>query len=128
MRICLLVMFVSLALPARAAAPQTVRVEMREFAFRPSTIQIPANRLVRLTLTNRGQLAHQLDTPMLRSLPAVVYDASLHIETRGLDIVRLEPQATATIEMYIRTPGRYPFACTIEGHREAGMVGVFVVR
>jgi len=128
MRIWLLVVLASLAPPVRAELPRVVGVEMREFAFRPSTIRLPANRPVRLVLTNRGELAHQLEAPVLRRVPAVAYDASLHIETGGLDVVRLQPGGTATIEVYLRARGRYPFACTIEGHKEAGMVGVLDIR
>ena len=127
-RVWLLVFLASLVPSVRAETPFVVRVEMREFAFRPSTIRMAANQPVRLVLMNRGQIAHQLEAPLLRRIPAVVYDGSLRVETVGLDIVRLQPGGTATIELYPRTRGRFPFACTIEGHKEAGMVGILEVR
>ena len=127
-RTWLLVLLASLVPSVRAETSPVVRVEMREFAFRPSTIRIAANQPVRLVLTNRGQIAHPFEAPLLRRIPAVVYDDSLRVETAGLDIVRLQPGGSATIELYLRTRGRFPFACTIEGHREAGMVGTLDVR
>ena len=128
MRIWLLAMLLLFPPPLAAQSIPTVRVEMTEFRFRPSSIRLAANRPVRLVLTNRGQLAHQLDAPVLRHAPPVIYDDSLHVETGSLEILRLDPGKTATLELFLRTPGRFPFACTIEGHKEAGMVGVLEVR
>ena len=126
--IWLIVVLISLAPMAHAEQRAVIRVEMREFAFRPSTIRIAARRPVRLVLSNRGEIAHQFDAPLLRRLPAVVSDGVVRVETGGLDLVRLQPGGTATIDLYLRTPGRFSFACTIEGHREAGMVGTLDVR
>lgn len=127
-RMWLLAVLVSLAPPVWGETPLVVRVEMREFAFRPSTIRLTAGRPVRLILTNRGQIAHQFEAPALRRIPAVVSNGSLRVEAMGLDIVRLQPGGTATVELYLQTRGRFPFACTIEGHTEAGMVGIVEVR
>jgi len=112
----------------QADPAQIVRVEMREFAFRPSTIRLGAGRPVRLVFTNRGQIAHQFEAAALRSVPAVVSHGGLRVETTGLDIVRLQPGGTATLDLYIRSRGRFRFACTIEGHAEAGMVGILELR
>jgi uncharacterized cupredoxin-like copper-binding protein len=128
MRIWLLATLLMFPPPLAAETIPTVRVEMTEFRFRPSGIRLPVNRPVRLILTNRGQLAHQLDAPVLRRVPVVIYDDSLHVETGGVDIVRLDPGKTATLDLFLRTIGRFPFACTIEGHKEAGMVGTLEVR
>jgi uncharacterized cupredoxin-like copper-binding protein len=111
-----------------AEVPTTVRLEMREFAFAPAILRVPAGRPVRLLLVNRGQLAHQLDAPALRRLPATVVGGTLHVETLGLEIVRVQPGGSAIIQILPPRRGRFPFACTIEGHKEAGMTGVFDVR
>jgi uncharacterized cupredoxin-like copper-binding protein len=119
-----------LALPP-AAVTQGVdtplRVEMAEFVFRPSTIRLTAGRPVKLLFVNRGQIAHQFQADYFRSLPVSIVDATMHLESPGITIVRLEPGARATIEFLPRAKGRFPFACTIEGHREAGMQGVLEV-
>ncbi len=50
------------------------------------------------------------------------------IETVGLGFVRLDPGGVARLGFLPREKGRFVFACTIEGHKEAGMQGVLEVR
>ena len=129
-RIILLACLLFLVLPV-SAAPQTpavIAVEMREFAFQPALIRLTADRPVRLVFANRGQIAHQFESDYLRQIPARVMDVTLSVETAGLEFVRLAPGSSATVEFLPRRRGRFTFACTIEGHREAGMHGVLEVR
>jgi len=113
---------------AEAATPAVIRVEMREFAFQPATLRVPAGRPVRLVLVNRGQIAHQIEAPALRTIPATVVSGAVYVESPGLEIVRVQPGGSATVHILLRRPGRFPFACTIEGHTEAGMTGILDVR
>lgn len=105
-----------------------VRIEMSEFAFRPATIRLSRGRPVTLRFVNRGQIAHQFETDYLRRLPVTVHDESTRVEGPGLDLVRLQPGGVVSLQFVPRTPGRFAFACTIEGHREAGMTGIMIVR
>ena len=114
--------------PPGADAPQTVRIEMTEFAFRPAVISVVAGRAVLLRFVNRGQLAHQFETQYLQALPVRIADDSTLVEAPGATFVRLEPAAAASIEFYPTRRGRFAFACTIEGHREAGMRGTLEVK
>lgn len=118
----------SLPPSAGADAPQIVRIEMTEFAFRPAVISVAAGRAVRLRFENRGQLAHQFQTEYLQALPVRIADESTLVEAPGAAFVRLEPGAGASIEFYPRRRGRFAFACTIEGHKEAGMRGILEVK
>ncbi len=121
---------VTAGLPVSAApeAPAVIAVEMREFAFHPALIRLTAGRPVRLVFANRGQIAHQFGTAYLRQTPVRVIGATLTVEASGLDIVRVAPGSSATVEFFPGTRGRFTFACTIEGHREVGMHGVLEVR
>ena len=101
---------------------------MREFSFRPATIHLTAGRPVRLVLVNQGQIAHQFETGYLRTLPVTIIGDALRVDAPGLDVIRLDPGGTARLEFLPRGRGRYVFACTIEGHREAGMQGTLEVR
>ncbi len=101
---------------------------MREFAFRPAIIRLIADRPVRLTLVNRGQIAHQFETAYLRGLNVRIVSNGMYLEAPELDLIRLDPGGTARLEFLPRKRGRYVFFCTIEGHREAGMQGVLEVR
>jgi len=124
----ILIFMLPLAVFSSMQAPQTLRIEMREFAFLPATVVVTAGRPTRLLLVNRGQIAHQFEADYLRTLPVTIVTATAHVESPGLDVVRLEPEGTATLEFLPRQKGRFTFACTIEGHREAGMRGVLEVR
>ncbi len=120
----------ALLLPAtiRAQVPVIVRVQMQEFAFRPATIRLVAGRSVRLILVNQGQIAHQFETTYLHALPVRLVGDALSAEAAGLDLVRLNPGGTARVEFLPHGKGRFVFACTIEGHKEAGMLGILEVR
>ena len=51
----------------------------------------------------------------------------MYAETPGLELIRLDPGGTARVEFLPRRTGRFVFACTLEGHQEAGMQGVLEV-
>lgn len=120
----------ALLLPASARAqdPVIVRMQMKEFAFVPATIRLTAGRPVRLILLNQGQIAHQFESSYLHALPVRLVGDALSAETAGVDAVRLNPDGTARVEFVPRTRGRFVFACTLEGHKEAGMTGTLEVR
>ncbi len=105
-----------------------VSVEMVEFAFHPAVIRLSAGRPVTLVLENRGQLSHQFETGYLRTVPTVVVTDALRVEASGVTVVRLQPGATAKVTFVPAIRGRVSFACTIEGHREAGMAGTLEIR
>lgn len=116
--------------PAAASAETAtvVRIEMREFRFLPATIRVAVGRPVTLRFVNKGQLAHQFGAGYLRALPVTVTDENARAEAPGLDYLRLQPGGAASLQFVPRRRGRFEFACTIEGHREAGMTGIIVVR
>jgi len=117
-----------LPLSAGAETPAVITIEMREYIFQPATIALPAGRPARLVLVNRGRIAHQFEAAYLRTLPSIVVSGAVRVEAPGLDLVRLDPDGTARLEFFPRVRGRFTFACTIEGHREAGMHGILEVR
>ena len=106
----------------------TVEVEMVEFAFRPRIIRLEAGQPARIVLRNRGQIAHQFVTDYLRAVAVRLSSHTLDVEAPGLDLVRVDPGGSARLEFLPRRKGRFTVACTIEGHREAGMHGILEVR
>lgn len=118
----------TLAATASAQPLGTIRIEMTEFAFRPAVVRIAYGRPTRLLLVNRGQIAHQFDTEFLRSAAATVSAGRLRVDATGLEFARLDPGGTAYLEFVPLRRGRFPFACSIEGHTEAGMKGILDVR
>jgi uncharacterized cupredoxin-like copper-binding protein len=114
--------------PRASAASSVIRVQMTEFAFRPSVIRLAAGAEAKIELVNQGQIAHQFDAPVLRTVPVSVVGGDAHVEAPGLEFLRVQPGGRAQLRFVPRRRGRFPFACTIEGHAEAGMTGVLEVR
>lgn len=69
---------------------------------------------------NHGEIAHQLETVYLYKTPAAVVHTGLRVEAAGVEFLRLQPDAAATLTFLPQVRGRFPFACTIEGHRGPG--------
>jgi uncharacterized cupredoxin-like copper-binding protein len=110
-----------------ASLSDALKVEMREFAFRPTVLRVRAGHPITLRLVNRGQIAHQFETEALKGLALTVSDEQVRLEGLSFEILRLQPGASAAVSFTPHQKGHFPFACTIEGHREAGMVGVLEI-
>ena len=107
---------------------ESVRVEMKEFTFTPAVIRVLRGWPVEVIFINRGQLAHQFETAALHLIPVTVVDNTLHLESIGLEHLRVQSGGAASLQFFPRTGGRFQFACTIEGHSEAGMTGILEVQ
>lgn len=98
-------------LAAGCAPIQTVRVELREYAFVPNRIEVKAGARVRLEVVNWGRERHDL---FIEGVDQATYWLSpLRYEV-------LEFQAP-------RQPGVFRVVCSVPGHVSKGMVGEFVV-
>ena len=91
-----------------APAGGSVRVTAKEYSFDPSTIVVRGGGTLRLTLANKGTLAHNMkvekDGRVIGGTPA--FPAG---ETRS-----------ATVRL---ASGTYEFLCTVGDHAELGMTG-----
>ena len=97
--------------PAATTAPQTtdVNVSLFEMGFKLSKMTVPRGTAV-FHLKNDGKLAHDFS-----------------FGSRGGGSPMLQPGQNATLTVKFATPGKYTFICTVEGHQEAGMIGVLTV-
>ncbi|CAL1238997.1 copper-containing nitrite reductase [Candidatus Methylocalor cossyra] len=87
-----------------------VRVYSNEFGYDPQTIPVDVGRPIKLVLDNsRGAIQHDLSLPEL-----------------GVSLKAGAGQ-TADRRLVFTHPGRYLFRCSVPGHGEAGMTGVFLV-
>jgi len=95
-----------------APADGSLRVKAEEYSFDPSTIVLSGAGTVRLTLDNKGTLAHNIkvekDGRVIGGTPA--FPAG---ETRS-----------ATVKL---ASGTYDFLCTVGDHAELGMKGTLKV-
>jgi len=97
--------------PGAATAPQTtdVSVSLFEMGFKLSKTTVPRGTVV-FHLKNDGKLPHDFS-----------------FGSRGGGSPMLQAGQSATFTVKFATPGKYTFICTVEGHQEAGMIGVLTV-
>lgn len=93
---------------ARAGTNTTIIAE--QFSFQPATVEADAGEPITITFENRGSLSHNLSFT-------------------GLDVKTKTIQSGNAIEITLepKSPGTYPFVCTVPGHEQAGMKGKLVV-
>ncbi len=102
--------------PARTVevkAGERVRVIANEYSFDPAGIVLNEGGTLRITLDNRGSLAHNLK---------VLDDGR---ELGGTESFRGGEQQSATVSV---RPGEYRLVCTVADHEEKGMDGTLSVR
>ena len=114
-------------LSACRPAPVDVTVTLRDYAFDPAVIEVPAGAEVTLTADNRGHHEHYwalLQKDYEFSLPFTDEDVS-HV----LAIVAADVGSVNTITFQAPSVrGEYVVICSIPGHAEKGMVGTLIVR
>jgi plastocyanin len=89
-------------------SPRVVAIEANDMYFVPDRVTIPGGTPVALTLVNAGRVLHNLT-----------------VDALGFSVDAL-PGETQTVTIMVPT-GTYQFYDCMQGHREAGMVGVLVV-
>jgi plastocyanin len=94
---------------AHAAATTKVSVSGKEFSFHLSKTSIPKPGTVTFTFHNVGTMAHDFDIG-------------------GKKTPRIGPHKTARLTVTFHKKGRFSYRCTVPGHAQAGMKGVFTVR
>src|SRR5215471_907015 len=95
-----------------ASAPSlstTLSITASEFKFSPTAFQVPVGQKIQLTLTNTGQVEHDVTIPA----------ASFSLQAK--------PGESASGTFNIDTPGVFDFICSIPGHKDAGMKGTVSV-
>ena len=101
------------AAPAAAAASgaaQEVKLTVKEFSYEPKELKLIANKPVKLTLENKGQLDHDL-------------------VIEGLKVkVLAKPGATESVTFTPEKAGSYDYECSVVGHKDAGMKGKVTVQ
>ena len=97
-----------------ATAPSTVKgtsvqVKGGEFFFRLSTKSAIKPGTMTFVFTNVGHVLHDF-------------------KINGKQTLLIQPGKTAKLVVTFKNKGAYPYLCTVPGHAEAGMKGVFTVR
>lgn len=95
-----------------APAEERVRIETTatEFKFAPATWEIPAGKLVKVVIHNRGVVEHDFTIPELK-----------------IAVKALAGKDT-TKDFASMAAGTYEVTCSVAGHKESGMVGKLIVK
>lgn len=135
-KILLLVVLVLIlsACASQPAQPATeLTVEMIDFAYKPSSITVPAGEPVTLTVNNTGNVEHDFVVEKIDVATNVIQDNGsnahhAHGEEKNYDLhISARPGEASILEMTIAQPGTYKVFCSVEGHEEAGMIGELIV-
>ena len=95
---------------ARTDAPATpISVTGKEFSFRLSKTSIPKPGTVTFSFHNAGTMKHDF-------------------RIGGKQTALISPHKTAKLTVTFHKKGRFSYRCTVPGHAQAGMRGVFTVR
>lgn len=91
------------------ATATTIQVKGGEFFFRLSTKSIAKPGKVTFAFRNIGHVMHDF-------------------KINGKKTPMIQPGKTAKLVVTFKKKGKYAYLCTVPGHAEAGMKGVFTVR
>jgi uncharacterized cupredoxin-like copper-binding protein len=96
----------ALARPSHTSGT-TIQVRGGKFFFKLSATSAP-HGTIPFKFKNAGHVAHAF-------------------KIAGKQTPTIEPGKTTTLVVKLTRPGKYPFNCTVPGHAQAGMRGVFKV-
>jgi uncharacterized cupredoxin-like copper-binding protein len=135
-KICFILVCAILLAGCAGASGQPVTeitVEATDFAYNPIAITVPAGEPVTLTLTNKGAVEHDFVVDKINVIDVETSDngPAAHHQMGGMPEYDLHFFAkagdTAVLNFTALEPGTYEIFCSIEGHKEAGMIGELIV-
>lgn len=119
-----------------ALVPKPVTITATDNVYDIHDIEVTAGQPLRLTLKNEGTLAHDFSI-MHIPLDGEVRGGEMDMEMEGHDMSEMEEEPEVhvaamiggdnTISFTPSEPGVYEYHCTVEGHKEGGMVGTLTV-
>ena len=116
-----------------AAAAVELSLTATDIAYNVNHIEVIAGEMVKLTLHNEGALEHDFSIMEMPHTGEVMAEEAAH-GSDGHEMT-VDPEVhvaapigdSSSIAFTPSEPGEYEFFCTVEGHKEAGMVGTLVV-
>ena len=93
--------------------------------FVPDTMAVRSGETIRLRVTNKGEVAHEL---VLGTQKTLAEHAALMRKFPGMEhdephVVHVKPGETGEMVWTFNRRGPVSFACLVAGHYESGMVG-----
>jgi uncharacterized cupredoxin-like copper-binding protein len=108
-----------------------LKVTTSQLEYTPEVLVVEVDRPIRLTFVNDSALTHDFS---VMDIQVVQSDAAEDDHTHEMDgampdlHMAASAGQTATLEFTPTRPGTYEFYCTVEGHKDAGMVGTLIVK
>ena len=109
-------------------------VEGRNWGFDPSAIELAVGQRVKLTLVNDGKAEHDLEIAGLAAEHIEMMGGMAHEEKQGgghhgeeVIAAHAVPGTAASVMFTPLEAGVFEYACTLPGHKEAGMFGAMTV-
>lgn len=122
-RLALLLVFLALA----GCGSKSISINLREFSFSPTEIEMPAGEEVILSLKNLGSLDHNFH------LMEAGYEVTDSWKEEDAAHVLVDFETVGGGEDVTYTfkappaPGEYQFVCSVPGHIQQGMRGTLTV-
>lgn len=110
-----------------------ITLDLTDFAYAPAAITIPVNQPVQLIIKNTGLIEHDFVIERIDATMVLIDDSGseshhAHAEASDFDVhASAQVGETTVLEITVTEPGRYQFFCSVEGHKEAGMIGELIV-
>ena len=109
-----------------AMADRTVVVEMRDsFEFSPSEITLGVGEIVRFVPTNAGKHEHEMVIGTMKDLEEHYEAMKSNPAMRHAEpnMARVAPGQSGVVVWQFTRPGEFYFACLVDDHFDAGMIG-----
>lgn len=113
-----------------SAVQRTIPLRMTDtMRFEPSHIEVREGDTVRLRADNQGRLMHEIVLGTQADLNAHAETMRRHpgMEHGAPSMAHVAPGEQGDIVWQFNRLGNFDFACLIEGHYQAGMVGTITV-
>ncbi|MBC5765951.1 cupredoxin domain-containing protein [Ramlibacter albus] len=112
------------------AVTRTIRVSMTDaMRFAPERIEVKRGETIRFVVANQGRLLHELVLGTQQELDAHAAMMARHpgMEHDDPGMVHVRPGRKGSLVWHFNRAGEFRFACLIDGHYQAGMVGTLIV-
>lgn len=123
--------------PTAVLSPIELTLVATDIAYDNNRLEVKAGQVVKLTLQNDGVLEHDFSIMTIPYSGEVKATEMAENTMPGHDMSTMDKEpdvhvaalmnTSNSVEFTPSTPGAYQYYCTVEGHKEAGMIGTLAV-
>jgi uncharacterized cupredoxin-like copper-binding protein len=108
------------------AVKRTIELSMTDnMRFTPDRVEVKQGEVVKFVVKNSGKLLHELVIGTTKDFDqhAKLMQKFPNMEHAEANMVHVKPGASGELIWNFNRPGEFDFACLVDGHYQAGMVG-----